>query len=94
MVPLLLKISSAYAVLPGYAVPKTLVKPAKEIVIADLPQPSLIEIVAPLPGLPNKERTAESFMLILAVADRPSSVFTCDSDIVLPDPGSAMIMPQ
>jgi hypothetical protein len=76
MVPLLLKISSAKAVLPGYAVPKTPANDAKEIVIADLPQPSLMLIVFPLPGLPNNDRTAESFILILAVADRPSSVFT------------------
>jgi hypothetical protein len=37
-------------------------------------------------------RTAVSFMLIAAVADRPNSTLTCDSDIE-PDAGNAIAYP-
>jgi hypothetical protein len=40
------------------------------------PKPSLIEMVVPLPALPNSVLTFVLFKLMAAVADSPSSVFT------------------
>lgn len=53
----------------------------------DFPYPSLIEIV-PL-GFPNNVRTFDAFMLIDAVALRPNSTLTWESEIG-PDTGSVI----
>jgi hypothetical protein len=46
-------------------------------------------LIAP-DGFPAKERTCASFMLIAAVADRPSSVLTWDRDMA-PELGNGII---
>ena len=53
-----------------------------------LPRRSFIEIVPD--GTPANERTALSLSEIVAVAERPSSVLTCDMDIV--PVGNVMVM--
>jgi hypothetical protein len=55
----------------------------------DLPKPSDMEIDPLL--LANRFRTADSFILIVAVAERPSSTLTCDKDID-PDDGNAILL--
>jgi hypothetical protein len=46
-------------------------------------------LIAP-EGTPAKDRTCASFMSIAAVADRPSSVLTWDSDMA-PEAGNVII---
>jgi hypothetical protein len=46
-------------------------------------------LIAP-DGFPAKERTCASFMLIDAVAERPNSVLTWDSDMA-PEAGNGII---
>lgn len=56
------------------------VPPSGVNVTALLPRKSFIEIAPD--GTPANERTALSFSEMVAVAERPSSVLTCDMDIV------------
>jgi hypothetical protein len=56
----------------------------------DLPRRLSIEIVPD--ATPANVRTADSLSEIEAVADRPSSVLTCDMDMVVV--GSAMLLLQ
>jgi hypothetical protein len=51
----------------------------------------LIEIVVPLPPTPARERTAASFIDIVAVPARPSSILTRLREIAFGDTGSAIL---
>jgi hypothetical protein len=66
------------------------VPPVAEIELL-FPCKLLIEIVVPLPPTPARVRTAASFIEIVAVAVRPSSVLTWLREIAFGDTGSAIL---